>query len=383
MSNRRLCAVAVLAAAALYTPNALGATPGELHLVFFQQDTSVQAQMDQMFGCLCSSSTFGSTWCQQFGLSQITYAGSVVLTQQAPDPLVLGGNLDDLMVTAMDNGLVPQPKQGIANEYVVYVPAGVTMQDSQGGGICDGSGTCAEHGFSDYHGLQYDLAMVPISCNECGPGLDAASIGGEHEAAEGLADQGTAMYEVGDGCESQQNTTQLQCCGNQYDLQQLAGMGGENDCQTIMATGSMCGCSAANVACATTTDCCSGLTCDPMSHVCTNPPPPDAGSDGGSSSGSSSSGSSGGSSGSGSSSGSGGGNSSSGGSDVDGGAKHTDGGGEDDGGGNFDAPNSRTGCGCQTVGATPNVTGGGILASLGAMAMLARVLGRRKRRGAP
>lgn len=359
-------------AAVTYAAESRAATQGELHLVFFQQDTSVKADMDQMFTCLTSSSTFGSTWCAQFGLSGVTYEGSVVLAQQSPDPIILGGNLDALMVAAMDNGLVPRPKQGIANEYLVYAPAGVGMQDSEGTVMCGGTGVCAEHGPSDYHGLQYDLALVPSSCDECGQGLDAASIGGEHEAAEGLADQGTAQYEVGDGCETQQNLTQLQCCGQQYDIQQLAGSGGEYDCQTIDPTGNACGCNVENVPCSKSTHCCSGLVCDSMTHVCAKAPPPepDAGpaNDGGADAGGSSS----------SSGGRGGGGS----SGSSGGFTSPDSGVDESDGGNGDVPfgsGQRAGCACTNAGSASRSPLVGFAAiALPALAIVAR---RRRRSG--
>jgi MYXO-CTERM domain-containing protein len=195
----------------------------------------------------------------------MTYRGSTVLQTPPPATAILGGSLNTLIETAFAQNVIPPPTPGYNSEYVVYIPAGVQGGDAQGGGICDGSGVCAEHWpTSMYMGQPYDLAIVPISCPECSQGgnLDVPTIGGEHEAAEGLADLGGSPYEVGDGCT--QTITPLSCCGQTYSVQQLAGAGGPSDCQTINATGGMCGgCGVAKSSCQTATDCCTGLMCQP------------------------------------------------------------------------------------------------------------------------
>ena len=72
----------------------------------------------------------------------------------------------------------------------------------------------------------------------CAMGLDTATIGGEHEAAEGLADLAGNQYEVGDDCEMDLGS--LSCCGKSYAIQQLAGTSGPAACQMIDAVGSGC-----------------------------------------------------------------------------------------------------------------------------------------------
>lgn len=402
---RLLLASSLLLTALTASPRAFaGASTGQLHTIFFQQDTSIQPQMDEMFGCLAASSTFGGAWAQQFGLQNITYEGSIVLTQASPAQLVLGGNLDQLVADAMSAGLVPPPVAGIANEYLVYVPQGVAMSDSSGQGICDGSGVCAEHGTTYYGNQYYDLAIVPIGCPECGAGLDAASIGGEHEAAEGLADQGTATYEVGDGCETDANTTQLSCCGQVYDIQQLAGAGGYYDCQTITATGNACGCAKLATACkqdaeccagtvcrpygggggqaccndtgascAQDSDCCGGLACNVESKTCERPAV-DAGS-GSSSGGSASSSGSGGASGSGGGDIGGSGSSGGSGGGSGGGASQAPDGGANDDGGNADDPGlnaGAAGCGCREAGGDKTDRSTRIIAVMCALLVVAR-----------
>lgn len=72
----------------------------------------------------------------------------------------------------------------------------------------------------------------------CAMGLDTATIGGEHEAAEGLADLAGNQYEVGDGCEM--DVGSISCCGQSYAIQELAGNAGMNECQVIDSVGSGC-----------------------------------------------------------------------------------------------------------------------------------------------
>jgi hypothetical protein len=217
---------------------ALGA-PAQIHTVFWQQDTSVRASVDTFFTCLTGSSTFGTTWSQQFGMTSVGYAGSSVLQSAAPSQVTLGGNINQIMSAAFMSGAVPAPQPGVEEEYLVYFPPTVTAGDTMGATLCSATGPCAEHyPFAQYNGITYDLALVPISCNMCAMGLDTATIGGEHEAAEGLADLAGNQYEVGDGCEMDLGS--LSCCGQSYAIQELAGTGGQNACQMINAIGSGC-----------------------------------------------------------------------------------------------------------------------------------------------
>lgn len=227
-------AVPVLLAARV----ALGA-PAQIHTVFWQQDTSIRSNVDAFFTCLTEASTYGTTWSQQFGINSVTYAGSYVLTSAAPSPVTLGGNLDQLMSAAFASGALPAPQAGVEEEYLVYWPPTVTAGDDMGATLCSATGPCAEHHpFAQYNGITYDLALVPISCNMCAMGLDAATIGGEHEAAEGLADLAGNQYEVGDDCEMDLGT--LTCCGQSYAIQELAGTGGPTSCQVIDTVGNGC-----------------------------------------------------------------------------------------------------------------------------------------------
>jgi hypothetical protein len=254
--------VAVASVVAVTLAHPATAMPSEVHTVYWQQDTSTRAPLDDMFSCLAKSSSFGTTWASQFGVSPVEYVGSSVLSGPAPAQVTLDGNLTQILTDAFDMGLIPAPVPNAANEYVVMVPQGSVANDTMGTTMCDGSGVCAEHDSTTYKGLAIDIAIVPTQCPECGAGLDAASVSAEHEAAEGISDLGTAQYEVGDGCEDPQiNMTTLECCGKQYTLQQLAGSGGENDCQTINATGTKCFCADLKAECKTAMDCCSGAAC--------------------------------------------------------------------------------------------------------------------------
>ncbi|HEY8039646.1 MAG TPA: hypothetical protein VIF15_07625 [Polyangiaceae bacterium] len=250
------------------------ATPGHVIGVFWQSDVTFKPQVDSLMGCLAGSSTFGTTWATQFAIAPVVFDGSTILQAAAPATLTLGGSLDQLMTNAFDLGLIPPPKPGVANEYLAFIPKGTIANDTQGATLCTGGqGICGEHSTAQYKNMQYDLALVPLDCPDCGGGLDNVTITAEHEAAEGLADQGTATYEVGDGCEAQSNITSMACCGQNYALQQLAGPGGTSDCQTITATGSACVCKAAQQTCATATECCTGLSCKPQTGSDAGTPP--------------------------------------------------------------------------------------------------------------
>lgn len=222
----------------LAAPVALAA-PAQIHAVFWQQDTSVRSSVDAFFTCLTGASTFGTTWGHEFGIDSITYEGSYVLQSAAPSQVTLGGNLDQLMSDAFNSGALPPPQAGIEEEYLVYWPPTVTAGDDMGATLCSAAGPCAEHHpFAQYNGITYDLALVPISCNRCAMGLGAATIGGEHEAAEGLADLAGSQFEVGDDCEM--NLGSLTCCGQSYAIQELAGSNGPSACEMIDTVGTGC-----------------------------------------------------------------------------------------------------------------------------------------------
>jgi MYXO-CTERM domain-containing protein len=260
MPLKRVTAVLVASAALVAAPAAF-ATPAQIHTVFWKQDTSTQSSVDQLFGCLAKSSTFGSTWSQEFGIDSVTYTGSTVLQDAAPSQAILGGNLGDILNNAFANNTLPPPAANVFSEYVFYLPNGVAGGDTMGGQICAGMGMCAEHyPFGQYNGVTFDYAIVPISCMECG-GFNADTIGGEHEAAEGLADLAGCQFEVGDGCEDPNMVMKLSCCGQSYEIQPLAGSDSPNDCQPIQATGNMCGCGPSQSTCTADSDCCSGLSC--------------------------------------------------------------------------------------------------------------------------
>jgi hypothetical protein len=257
----RILLAAGAAAIVLLAATEASAQPSQMYIVFWQQDLALKPQIEQLFGCLATSSTFGTTWAAQFGVAPVTFAGAYVLQQAPPTDLTLGGNLDQLMANAFAQNLVPPPAPGSITSYVAFNPTGTNGYGPDGSELCHGTGYCGVHSTTVYNGISYDLAIVPLDCPDCGGGIDNATITGEHEAAEGLADLGTAGYEVGDGCETTQ--TQLACCGNSFAIQPLAGAGGPNDCQTINATGSSCACGSVHSACTTPTDCCQGLACQP------------------------------------------------------------------------------------------------------------------------
>jgi hypothetical protein len=355
------------------------ASPAEIHTIFWQQDTSTRTTVDALFECLTQGSTFGTTWGQQFGLGPITYAGSSVLPTPAPSQVTLGGNLDQIIGDAFTQGLVPAPKPGVHEEYLFYYPPGVTGGDNLGAVLCSAQGPCAEHGTTQVQGHVFDYALVPISCSKCASGLAVDTIGGEHEAAEGLADLAGAQFEVGDGCEDPSQVISLTCCGQTFAIQPLAGAAGKYDCQAITAT------SSAGSVCSGTPDAggassSGGDSGSPAGTDAAAPPGADAGagSSGGSSSSGSSSGGSSGSSG-GVDAGRGGGSSSS-----SGGSLSADSGavtGDADGGVNGDAFGSQQAAGCGCVAAGTGQPRGALAGVLGAVAALLVSSRRRVRRG--
>jgi MYXO-CTERM domain-containing protein len=244
----------------------------EIVAVMWQQDVSVQSKVDDFFKCLTTSSTFGSTWAQQFGLSKVSFKGVYVLPSACPAKAYLNGNLVTVLTDAFDQGLLPTPSAG-GTSYLLYLPKGVQGYDAYSIPACQGT-YCGVHQMEDYNGTTYDAALVPIDCPDCGS--VQATLIGQHEAAEAIANMGTAQYEVGDACEGPSNETMLDCCGTQYPIQQLSSSKYMSDCQTITATGNMCWCAPLGGACAADADCCmAGNVCDSSSKKCTMPSPPD------------------------------------------------------------------------------------------------------------
>src|SRR5215831_11339093 len=257
--SRKLFASAAFAAA-LFSVRPARATQVEIVVVMWQQDLSVRTEVEQFFGCLVNSSSFGGAWAQQFGLTQVRFRGVYVLNDQAPSTVTLTRNGRQLVEAAFQAGTLPAPVAG-GTSYLLYLPSGVQGVDGSGIPACEGTYCGVHEGFSTQNGI-YDVALVPIDCPDCGS--VQATLLGEHEAAEAIANLGTASYEVGDSCEGPRHETQLECCGTMYPIQQLSSAQGESDCQTITATGNMCGCGMLHSACTQAMDCCSGLSCAPV-----------------------------------------------------------------------------------------------------------------------
>jgi hypothetical protein len=259
----------VASATVLGVERAEAATPVEIVAVMWQQDVAPKDEVNQFFGCLAASSTFGTTWASQFGLSTVTYRGVYVLSDPLPQTVNLGGNVDQLLAAAFDSGKLPAPSPG-GTSYLLYLPDGVQGYDWSNVPACQGT-YCGVHGTANYKGTTYDEALVPIHCADCGS--VQVTLIGEHEAAEAIANFGTATFEVGDGCQGPSHETMLACCGTQYPIQQLASNQSQSDCQTIDAIGNQCGCAASQKTCAQATDCCAGLSCatvqeQPTGKVC-------------------------------------------------------------------------------------------------------------------
>jgi len=254
--SRKLFASAAFAAA-LFSVRPARATQVEIVVVMWQQDLSVRTEVEQFFGCLVNSSSFGGAWAQQFGLTQVRFRGVYVLGGQAPSTVNLSGNARSMVEAAFQAGTLPSPVPG-GTSYLLYLPDGVQGVDGSGIPACQGT-YCGVHNGFNFSGGYYDIALVPINCPDCGS--VQATLIGEHEAAEAIANMGTAQYEVGDSCEGPSHETQLECCGTMYPIQQLSSAQGESDCQTITATGNMCGCGMLHTTCTQAMDCCSGLSC--------------------------------------------------------------------------------------------------------------------------
>jgi hypothetical protein len=244
-------------AAVLLSARVAGATDVEIVAVLWAQDTSPKSEVDDFFRCLTESSTFGSTWAQEFGLSKVTFRGVYTLSDPCPSPAYQAGNLLTTLTGAFDKGTLPKPSAG-GTSYLLYLPSGVQGYDQTNLPACQNT-YCGVHGVFDYQGTSFDIALVPIQCADC-PGVQVTLIG-EHEAAEAIANMGTAQYEVGDSCEGPSNETMLSCCGKQYPIQQLSSSQSQGDCQTISATGGMCWCAPVQTACTQSSACCPGMSC--------------------------------------------------------------------------------------------------------------------------
>src|SRR5215831_18565486 len=109
--SRKLFASAAFAAA-LFSVRPARATQVEIAVVMWQQDLSVRAEVEQFFGCLVNSSSFGSSWAQQFGLTQVRFRGVYVLSDQAPSTVNLGGNARTIVEAAFAAGTLPMPAAG-------------------------------------------------------------------------------------------------------------------------------------------------------------------------------------------------------------------------------------------------------------------------------
>ena len=153
--------------------------------------------------------------------SPVVYDGSVVLPGTTPARLSLG-TLAQLLIQAFDKGQLPPPISGVANEYISFTPSTSIV-----GNLCTGpTAGCGEHSFrNSYKGVTFDVASVPLGKCNCHNMWDSESKKttevAEHETAEGLARLAGAGFEVGDRCEVLKE--HLTCCGQSYQVQQLAG----------------------------------------------------------------------------------------------------------------------------------------------------------------
>src|SRR5262249_22677614 len=150
--------------------------------------------------------------------TKVTFRGVYVLTDPCPKSAYLDGNLHTILNSAFDAGTLPKPSAG-GTSYLLYLPKGVQGYDGSNIPACQHT-YCGVHGTTSYKGTSSDAALVPINCSDCGS--VQVTLIGEHEAAEAIANFGTAQYEVGDDCEGASHETMLACCGTHYPIQQLA-----------------------------------------------------------------------------------------------------------------------------------------------------------------
>jgi len=235
---------AVLAICLVANPTAAAASNAEVQAVFWSSQTSDRSRIDEFFRCLTLGSSFSGAWSSEFGLSSVTYLGSYVLTDPLP-ATISEPSLLAVLSAAFDDGLVPGPTAGIANEYILFTPSTTLV-----GTLCSSAKAgCGEHDAkARYKGITFDYGVAPIApCNCHGTGnwtsvFDEMTNVGEHEVAEGLARLGGASYEVGDACEMPIES--IACCGVTYVTQGLAGSGGASTCHPVTSTGSAAACAA-------------------------------------------------------------------------------------------------------------------------------------------
>ena len=246
MTSSRLLPAVALGAGLLTSARGSGAAaPAQAYTVFWQADTSLRSGLDDFYACLTEGSSFSPTWAGQFGVSSVSYRGSYVLTSKLPAAVRLETDLRNVMTDAFNKGLVPPPAFGSLSEYILYIPSSTIVSDNVGDVFCQKTtDPCGVHQQASFNGVQYQYAAVPLNCTCHDPPapskLDDSARVGEHELAEGLADLGTARYEVGDQCKTPRNT--IACCGHTYEIQPLAGPNGIAVCQDLTASGSPAAC---------------------------------------------------------------------------------------------------------------------------------------------
>ncbi len=238
--------------------------PIDVYSIWYSSDTTDETTIETFDGCLCSSSTFGSSWGALWGVGPFNLHAPIVLTTAPPNPLQIDTSVQAEINKAIAASLIPAPTATENTIYIVHGPSNVTNNAGDGTHLCYNGVSCGEHGPGVVGAKGYQAALVPLDCPLCGGTLKTATWIGQHELAEAAADEGTATFEVGDKCEASKNLTQLQCCGQSYTIQQLDTPQGPGACQTITATGSMCTCGVVQSACAGDGGaCCSGMTCQP------------------------------------------------------------------------------------------------------------------------
>jgi MYXO-CTERM domain-containing protein len=241
--RRVLVQVAAVCGVLLAAP-ALRAAPsrGEIHAVFWSAEADERPLADNFFRCLTRGTSFSGGWSGEFGIATVVYDGSVVLPGTTPARLSLGA-LAQLLIQAFDKGELPAPVSGVANEYISFTPSTSIV-----GNLCTGpTAGCGEHSFRNtYKGVSFDVASVPLGKCNCHNMWDSESKKttevAEHETAEGLARLAGAGFETGDRCELLKEN--LTCCGNSYQVQQLAGARGATSCEPITSSGNAAACMA-------------------------------------------------------------------------------------------------------------------------------------------
>jgi hypothetical protein len=225
----------------------------DVYSVWYAEDTSDQEQLEAFLGCLTQSSTF-PRWAAQWGAT-VRMHGPYVLRWPAPDLLVDGDELGEVIDEAIDAGFVPAPTGFYDTVYVVHAPRTTRAENVDGRPLCGQSGECAEHVAGTYRSLAYEMALVPLACDACGGTLRVGTHYAEHEIAEAVADEMGSSFEVGDSCDGSVRNAPLACGGWSADVQALAGPNGA--CQIVTANT----CVGPGAACAADEDCCDGTTC--------------------------------------------------------------------------------------------------------------------------